>query len=73
MKTKKEVKTFRVSEMCDDCLVDLKYTGMAYLTSPPQYPHECPKCGRQYTLDKIYPTIEYSEVEGRQYALQGGN
>lgn len=32
-------------------------------TYPPQYPHECDRCGHAQTFYEIYPRIEYEDIE----------
>lgn len=59
----KKVKTYQVVYICDVCRRgEMKPTGMALLTAPPQYPHTCDKCGASTTFREIYPRLEYRRV-----------
>jgi hypothetical protein len=65
MEEVKEVKPMRVDYKCPNCETGyLRPTGMCYSTSPPQYPHICNNgCGYGGTFNKIYPYIDYKEVD----------
>lgn len=50
-----------VQYKCDKCKVgEMHGTGIALMTSPPQFPHACNKCGFAQTLRKTYPGYEIS-------------
>lgn len=36
---------------CDDCDEQLKDTGIALMSNPPQYQYICPKCNKTYTFN----------------------
>ncbi len=55
-----KLQAYRLSAICDSCKKgELKNDGTVLLSSPPQYPHICVKCGKQENLWDKYPTIEY--------------
>ena len=46
-----EVRTIMVRLMCDKCGEgEMKPTGVALMSHPPQYPHKCDKCGAETTI-----------------------
>lgn len=52
--TECEVVTFELE--CDACGGTLVFTGEVLLSSPPQFPHKCDKCGIvRNVLDRPYP------------------
>ncbi len=54
MKFKKtRVKTYAVKAICD-CGTELKYKSRG----DSLYFHICPKCGKSFDLDNVYPTIK---------------
>jgi len=57
MEEKKEVKTFVVNYICDECgKGKMVPTAGIYLTSnPPQWPHECTHCNNTKTFRICYP------------------
>ena len=62
MEIKKELKTYEVKMLCDECEKGFMIsTGMAYMTSPPRYPHRCSDdyCRNEETYDVSYPRITY--------------
>ena len=64
MERRTEVKPIQVTLQCDDCGGEMKPTGTALMTSPPQYPHVCEKCGASSNIRaKTYPYIEYIKSE----------
>lgn len=63
MERRTEVKTFKVTLGCDRCGGEMRPTGVAIMSSPPQYPHECGKCGdTQNIIDKQYPYVAYEAI-----------
>lgn len=34
--------------MCDECNIELKRTGTAYMTDPVQLQYACPQCNKEY-------------------------
>lgn len=56
----------RVTALCDQCGNPLRYIGYgeaARLGQPARSYHKCTGCGRDVTLEKPSPWIEYEEVE----------
>ncbi len=53
----------RVYLLCDmpSCRGEMVFTGAVLMTSPPQYPHKCKKCGLEQVERRAYPTIDYVE------------
>lgn len=61
---KLEVKTFRIIYQCEDCTVGvLKPTGVAFMTSPPKYEHQCTNCEKKQFFSKKYPRIIHEEIK----------
>lgn len=61
---KKEIKTFQVDYICDNCgSPDVKSTGVTLLSNPPQYPHTCKNCGANYVFKCTYPTMKYVVID----------
>ena len=60
----KPVRTVRVSLRCE-CGGEYKsVSGVVLASMPPQYPHECDKCGEElYVEEKTYPRIEFVSLE----------
>lgn len=58
MEKKTEVKTYIVNYYCDKCGNEVKFAGCTELTYPQRYRHYC-ECGEKYSLDKLYPVVEY--------------
>lgn len=53
---KKEVKTFIVDMICEDCHKGfIEYTGSVKCCYPPLYEHACTNCGKNKDLKKRYP------------------
>lgn len=63
MLKRREVRTYKVELICDECGVPMEFTGMVYTTYPGQYEHRCPKCGRTSCPNCAYPIIEYEYVD----------
>ena len=66
METRTEVKTYRIDKVCDVCgdgNMELSSMHGTLLTHPPKHPHKCNECGNIDTYTKIYPCIEYGEVD----------
>ncbi len=62
--TKQPVTVYRTDMQCDQCGIgQMRPTGYAYPTSPPQYPHQCNHCGHTDTYRKVYPQISYEIKE----------
>lgn len=59
MITTTQVNVYKIEFCCDKCRVPVEYTGINKLTDPPKLGHKCPKCGREYWLTKVSPSIEY--------------
>ena len=49
--------------ICDKCGATMFSTGIVFSTYPPQYEHQCPRCGTLTSSDHVYP----------QYQLECGN
>jgi hypothetical protein len=51
--------------MCaaDGCDGEMKPSGQAFASYPPQYPHHCEKCLRIETASTMYPRIAYLPIE----------
>jgi len=60
---KKEVKTYKIEYVCDECGEgDMRPTGICLTSNPPQYPHTCTVCGHEKRFrDKKYPLTVYEE------------
>lgn len=56
-----DVRHVRVTAFCKEHDWPLAWDGVAMLTNPPKYRHNC-KDGCEYILDKVYPTIEHRDV-----------
>lgn len=63
MLKKREVRTYMVELICDECGVPMEFTGIVYDSYPGQYEHRCPKCGRTSYPDRSYPIIEYEYID----------
>ena len=55
---REEVKTYRQRLICTDCGDEMKPTGVALMSSPPQYQHACSK-GHLKVMSETYPNIIY--------------
>lgn len=54
----REVKTYQVDYLCDECDSGLMQPlGSVLTSSPPQYPHGCTNCGARKTFHHCYPRI----------------
>ena len=62
---RRKVETYSVDMICPMCGTGIMRPTGAFvvLTSPPQYPHECPNCGYVKSYLEVYPRIEYKVVE----------
>lgn len=59
-----EVKPIKVDLTCGKCGgIFERNTDRVLTTYPPQYSYKCNKCGEIVTASKIFPTIEYEEIE----------
>ena len=50
-----EVTVEEVQYLCDDCVVEMKPTGVMLSSNPPWFPHQCPSCGKHEDLKRKYP------------------
>ncbi len=64
MELKREVKTYQVDYICDNCgKGQMCATGFSLSSSPPQHAHVCNKCGTaRVFLGKKYPMIVQEPV-----------
>jgi hypothetical protein len=61
-----EVKVYREYLICDDCAERMIWDGFELLSNPPQYNHQCPKCGKmEQTRGKCYPRLFYVDQEAK--------
>lgn len=60
-----KVETYEVKYICDACgSSEVLPTGVALMSSPPQYPHVCKSCGKEYRFrNKEYPYTEYVTID----------
>lgn len=57
---KKEIKSYSVDYVCDQCEIgNLLPTGLCLTSMPPKFPHICNYCNAYYELSKRYPKIIY--------------
>ncbi len=64
MKTAKKMQAVTVDYNCDECQIGkMRFDGIVLTSNPPQYPHQCNKCGHAQTFFEHYPHIEYVEKE----------
>lgn len=77
MLKRREVKTYKVELICDECGTPMQFTGkvrfrgtnstnvgdVVLTTYPEQYVHRCPKCGRTSCPDCAYPITEYEYID----------
>jgi predicted RNA-binding Zn-ribbon protein involved in translation (DUF1610 family) len=62
---KTPMQVVRVELVCPKCGEGkmASTNGPAILSSPPQYPHKCDKCGHEdHVRGYLYPSIEFEEV-----------
>lgn len=52
-----------------DCGTELVRTGMAFMSNPAMYEHECPACGIRYNFPKNYPTTEVETFDPTKEVL----
>jgi predicted RNA-binding Zn-ribbon protein involved in translation (DUF1610 family) len=60
-----QVRTVGVEYVCDQCgagTMQLRGNTML-MSNPPQYPHQCDKCGHRQDLLAKYPTYRVERVE----------
>ena len=64
MEAKKEVKTYLVKYMCDECGEEMK-SCVTYnlMTDPPINIHRCKNGHEKQFAGVVYPRIEYEEVK----------
>lgn len=61
-----EMKTYEVRLLCEEggCDGEMKWTEVALMSNPPQYPHVCSKCRAKQTLvNRRYPFTAYRQIE----------
>ena len=63
MLKRREVKTYKVELICDECGTPMEFTGVVLTTYPGQYEHRCPKCGRTASPTCAYPITEYEYID----------
>lgn len=53
------IEPYGVAYDCDECGAEMTQVGsIAYMTAPPQFPHECPN-GHRVVLRERYPTVRW--------------
>lgn len=62
MEKRAEVKTVKVTLICDECGGEMKPTGEVYDTYPCYYQYQCEKCGNKVTSQKVYPYVEHRDI-----------
>lgn len=73
-----EVRTFRRKLFCDVCHKEMKGTGIALMSMPPQYQHACLN-GHIKVMRESFPNIvhvttkEYEELVAKDLASQQGD
>lgn len=61
--TEKQVTTHQMDYLCDKCGKGvMRWTGMALLSMPAQFPHECTECSASQDFLVRYPHTEYRTV-----------
>jgi hypothetical protein len=72
--TRTEVRPVEIDYVCDACGVGhMRSTGISLMSSPPQYPHKCDKCGAEQTFTNArYPRVMYEKREATASGV-GGN
>jgi hypothetical protein len=65
------VKPYGVRYKCD-CGGEMKPSSHILMSFPPQYPHECEKCGKGVDLSERYPTVKWEEIMESSQAATGG-
>ena len=63
MLKRREVKTYKVELICDECGVPMQFTRVVLTSYPGQYEHRCPKCGRVLYPNCSYPITEYEYID----------
>jgi len=63
--SKREVKTYNVDYICDECgKGKMKLEGSCLTSFPTQYPHICDNCGASMTFTKTYyPHVIYEKID----------
>jgi hypothetical protein len=55
--------TIQIDMQCDVCgKGKMIPTGQAFLTHPPQFPHECDECHVRVTYGQRYPHIKHVPI-----------
>jgi len=58
METKKEVKTYSIDYVCEECGDgNMRPEGHVLTTYPARYPHKCTSCGHMETFKITYPHV----------------
>lgn len=63
-----DVRTVLVDYICDEencggCVVKDSSKPMLVMSDPPEIPHRCMNCGKEYMFANIvYPTVKYKRV-----------
>ena len=53
-----EVETYKEYLICDDCNENMIWNNYELTSNPPQYDHQCPKCGKvERTRGNVYPKL----------------
>lgn len=63
MLKRREVKTYKVDLICDECGTPMEFTGVVLTSYPGQYVHKCPNCGRTESPACVYPITEYEYID----------
>jgi uncharacterized Zn finger protein len=63
MLKRREVKTYKVDLICDECGTPMEFTGVVLTSYPGQYVHKCPNCGRTESPACAYPITEYEYID----------
>ena len=63
LEEEQKVETYYVRLYCE-CGGEMKPNGMSLMSNPPQYPHNCDRCGYKENIsDKRYPLTIYKYVK----------
>ena len=62
---RRRVHTYAVDMLCPKCGEGIMRPEgrVVLLTSPPQYPHKCDKCGHIQSFFECYPRVEYEVIQ----------
>jgi len=57
----------RVKQMfCPNCDVELKNTGRALMSNPPQHVYVCPKCNEETVSLEVFPKVYFIDSRGKE-------